>query len=712
MRRLWFHILIAVMLPALASATMAPVYLGDVTQDLASYSISHDDNGNPQTQTASGTCVRPEDSRTFGVDALDRLTSTAFEGGQTETSTLDLVGNRESFTNRLGQTTQYTLTASPGGQANQYGTIGGAAIAYDAAGNLAMDERGRLYAYDEANRLKEIRASNGLEVLASYAYDALGRRISSTINDVTTRYYYDGQNVIEERDGADVRLRYHVHGTQYIDEHVATYSDTTGQFSYYLLGDNYSVVGTGNADGSAIRRVGYTPLGDFTGSGYSPADFNMDGQVDLLDYRIFAGHVNGPIQPGTGAGWQQTDLNGDGHVDLKDFLIFQECFGTNRPPPASGTFGMHGRPVDVIADPTLGGQMLVLQDFRARLYDVKNARWLQRDPSGYADGGNLYESFHGNASRFTDPSGLDSIETDGDWLVYKRSGFQYPFARDLGSDLVVIDYPWWPYAFIMKKAFVIGEFQRSWWTLGLEREFADMPDIMQHAMAVAMSAGSKSNVIAIFDKHQATAGWMSPDDVTMGSRAAEEYRALARGGQMRQVQGMAHLTGIAFTATTGLLAAPAGVGGMVADVVSTGADMATRKISFSSGAVVITAIAVGALLHERLAAGDEVPRGGPYEEVRAGNVGGQVNHVPAASVSPYSRARGPSIWMETADHMKTASWGSSKAAQAHRAAQEVLIKQGKLREAIKMDIVDIRAKFGSKYDGNIKEMLQSLGLSE
>ncbi len=59
-------------------------------------------------------------------------------------------------------------------------------------------------------------------VLAAYTYDALGRRITATIGNTTTRYYYDGQRVIEERDAADNLVRYHVGPSQYIDERVAT----------------------------------------------------------------------------------------------------------------------------------------------------------------------------------------------------------------------------------------------------------------------------------------------------------------------------------------------------------------------------------------------------------------------------------------------------------------------------------------------------------
>jgi YD repeat-containing protein len=103
--------------------------------------------------------------------------------------------------------------------------------------------------------------------LASYSYDALGRRVSSTIGSVTTRYYHDGQNVIEERDGTDVRLRYHVNGAQLIDERVATFDDDAGEFTYYLLKENFSVAGTGNADGSAIERLDYSATSSFAGSG-------------------------------------------------------------------------------------------------------------------------------------------------------------------------------------------------------------------------------------------------------------------------------------------------------------------------------------------------------------------------------------------------------------------------------------------------------------
>ena len=105
-------------------------------------------------------------------------------------------------------------------------------------------------------------------------------------------------------------------------------------------------------------------------------------------------------------------------------------------------------------------------------------------------------------------------------------------------------------------------------------------------------------------------------------------------------------------------------------------------------------------------------KGGKYRDVRRDNKGGEVHHTPAKSVSPYGKSNGPSIWMETKDHHRTDSWGYSAKAKAYRARQAELIKQGNIRGAIQMDIDDIRAKFGNKYDEQIKQMLQREGFTE
>jgi hypothetical protein len=149
------------------------------------------------------------------------------------------------------------------------------------------------------------------------------------------------------------------------------------------------------------------------------------------------------------------------------------------------------------------------------------------------------------------------------------------------------------------------------------------------------------------------------------------------------------------------------------DGVAAGAKIGTRMAK-AGAKVADGAGATGKGLDELASAGRNFisPKGGEYGKVRAGNQGGQVHHTPAAKVTPYDYRKAPSVWMETADHHKTASWGRSKAAQAYRDKQDALINSGKLRAAIQMDIDDIRSKFGNKYEANIRQMLGSFGFSE
>lgn len=99
--------------------------------------------------------------------------------------------------------------------------------------------------------------------------------------------------------------------------------------------------------------------------------------------------------------------------------------------------------------------------------------------------------------------------------------------------------------------------------------------------------------------------------------------------------------------------------------------------------------------------------GGSYKDVKHQNTqpGKEINHMPADSISDISHDNGPAIKMDKTDHYQTASWGNSKDAVEHRQKQQALMKEGKIKEAIQMDIDDVKSKFGSKYDEAIKQML-------
>jgi RHS repeat-associated protein len=415
-------------------------------ETIAEYAYTYDGNRNPLLQDVlDGMPGFLEDNRGYTVDALDRLSAVEyFDPGVTEATTLDLVGNRESHTNRGGETTPY----GPVNEGNEYPTIDSVTVVYDDAGNLIEDEEGREYEYDERDRLVEVRADGGSPVLARYTYDGLGRRVAfeDPVAGRTTLYYYDDASVIEERDGNDARVAYHVNGAQFVDERIMTYTDPTGglpggAYTYYLQERNFSVVGTGDAEGAAIEHLDFSPGGDFAqGCTRDPAwmcdgDVDGNGAVNPVDSGLVQANY---CNPGACTDEQlcQYDMDCNGAINPVDTGLVLSLFGTcNAPrpvcesggePPPSGTFTLHGRPLDVLSD---GHALLYV---RARYYDPARGRWLQRDPSGYVDGNNLYEAFQGNPLTNVDPTGegiLTGLLVDD----YGRSDVQFIRQGGLGQ---------------------------------------------------------------------------------------------------------------------------------------------------------------------------------------------------------------------------------------------------------------------------------------
>ncbi|MFL1571280.1 RHS repeat domain-containing protein, partial [Pseudomonas sp. O62] len=73
---------------------------------------------------------------------------------------------------------------------------------YDAFGNLIRQRRGKghqlvtEYRYDCQHRLISITKPNGQT--ASYRYDPFGRRISKTVDGITTEFFWQGDKLIAE----------------------------------------------------------------------------------------------------------------------------------------------------------------------------------------------------------------------------------------------------------------------------------------------------------------------------------------------------------------------------------------------------------------------------------------------------------------------------------------------------------------------------------
>jgi RHS repeat-associated protein len=151
---------------------------------------------------------------------------------------------------------------------NEITSIAGASTpTYDAQGNLLTDETGKQFVYDAWNRLVIVKTSGG-STLATYRYDALGRRVRETRGGTTTDLYYsDEWQVLEERVGGNA-VKSYVWSPVYVDAMIARDRDTDGNGSLderlYVVHDaNFNVVALLDTSGNVVERFAYDAFGVF-----------------------------------------------------------------------------------------------------------------------------------------------------------------------------------------------------------------------------------------------------------------------------------------------------------------------------------------------------------------------------------------------------------------------------------------------------------------
>ena len=211
----------------------------------------------------------------YTYDAKDQLIGAVFMDNtgkvtQNLAYTYDAMGNRLTATEN-GVTTTYTYN-----NLNQIVSANGFEYVYDANGNLLEDEK-RIYTWTADNRV----ASETLKSTGQtweYGYDALGNRVSSTANGVTTSWTVDaGGNVLAEYVN-DVWNR-----TYYQGNLLTGLIDKDGNEYFYnadALGTTISVTG---ADGSTVNAYAYDPWGNVLASTETIAnDFTFVGGYGLM----------------------------------------------------------------------------------------------------------------------------------------------------------------------------------------------------------------------------------------------------------------------------------------------------------------------------------------------------------------------------------------------------------------------------------------------
>ncbi|MFH1023774.1 MAG: RHS repeat-associated core domain-containing protein [Planctomycetota bacterium] len=225
------------------------------------FANTYDLAGNRLTTTHLHRTNGTEDEE-FGYDTALRLTSyvrnPTAQDPFDQTFNLDKVANWTSFVEE--GTTEYRTHSI----ANELTARDSTSLTHDANGSQTSDGT-FAFEWDALNRQKAMR--NGSTLRAEYFYTADNRRVVKNVDtnsdgtlDKETKFYFDGNVIIEDRDGSDTLAREYVNGLQYIDE-VILVKQAGGTINYYLHDPRFSVFGFTDTSGNVTERYNYTAYG-------------------------------------------------------------------------------------------------------------------------------------------------------------------------------------------------------------------------------------------------------------------------------------------------------------------------------------------------------------------------------------------------------------------------------------------------------------------
>ncbi|MFC2155800.1 RHS repeat domain-containing protein [Acidobacteriota bacterium] len=265
---------------------------------------------------------------------------------------LDRVDNILKIVENQGEQTEEILTTLDENnlKLNQYTTFDQWGLSYDQNGNTTQKGT-QSFTYDYRNQLI---SAQDLSTTVDYKYDPFGRRAEKTIDSNITKYFYSGNQVIEERDGSNQVLKQYIYGNG-IDEIIRVDNYESGNSVPYYFHTNAigSITAITDDSGNLVERVSYDTFGMPT-----ITDYQTDPQNPTI--------VNNSI--------------------IGNEYLFQ------------------GRRYDTETN---------LYYYRARHYDPIMGRFLQTDPMGYQDSLNLYQAFNTNPLNFVDPFGRVTAWTSG-----------------------------------------------------------------------------------------------------------------------------------------------------------------------------------------------------------------------------------------------------------------------------------------------------------
>jgi|GEM_PF-3220560 len=259
----------------------------------------------------------------YTYDQLDQLntSSLSISGQPTQNANYGFDAN----TNR----TQFNNAASNFSSADRNTALG-----YSPAGAVSQDQNNNLFTYDWRDQLTTYRkgANN-----AQYSYDGNNLRLEKNSNGVSTKYLWDGSQVLKEYKGdGSVKAAYFLG----VDRGAIK---TGGQWYIYIKDSRGSITGMVDQAGNRVATYRASDFGEATvdqGSVYNPFRWNgeqVDSETGLVYLR------NRYYQPSTGRFLQRDPIGYEGGLNLYAFCN-GDPVNKNDPSGLDGDLKVHSRP--------------------------------------------------------------------------------------------------------------------------------------------------------------------------------------------------------------------------------------------------------------------------------------------------------------------------------------------------------------------------------
>jgi len=198
----------------------------------------------------------------YGYDFIGEVTSVSYDAtnpsgtptspSQTVGYQYDSNGNRSLVTDSINGSASYSSN-----NLNEYSTMAGNGLTYDTRGNLTQG-LGWTYTYDAKNHL--LTAANTSNS-AQMSYDPVDQCATRTINGAIHYLFYDGWNLVEERDSGGNLTATYIHGMA-PDEMIAMINSTS--IVYYHQNALGNTTGLTDTSGNLVESYDYDVYGNTT----------------------------------------------------------------------------------------------------------------------------------------------------------------------------------------------------------------------------------------------------------------------------------------------------------------------------------------------------------------------------------------------------------------------------------------------------------------